>query len=50
MYLVIHVFINLGPGWKSYIGEDGPADRGIVIKKNPDNTVMVRCCDFFSRV
>ena len=44
-YLVI--FTNLGPGWKSYIGEDGPAERGVVIKKKPDNTVTVRCCKFF---
>lgn len=39
--IAVGCIVKKGPGWKSYIGEDGPAERGVVIKRKPDNTVMV---------
>lgn len=37
--------VKKGPGWKSKEGDEGAAERGVVIKKKADNTVTVRWDD-----
>lgn len=39
--IAVGCLVKKGPGWKSYIGEDGPAERGVVIRIKPDNTITV---------